>query len=185
MRRLLKNEYAEPDTSIRTCDWPGCKEEGSHRAPKSRDLLNEYFWFCLDHVRTYNARWNYYAGMSDEEVEADLRRDTTWQRPTWKLGAGPAFAAQQGHIHDPLGLSEETGAFSAAPTPPHPTVDPETARALEVFRLEVPFDTAALRARYKDLVKQHHPDRNGGTKAAEEEFKRVQEAYQVLVAFIA
>ncbi|MEK9662807.1 MAG: hypothetical protein VW644_13950, partial [Alphaproteobacteria bacterium] len=69
--------------SARTCDHPECDAAGEHRAPRSRDALRSYFWFCLDHVRKYNKAWNYYADMSDTEVEAERRKDTFWHRPTW------------------------------------------------------------------------------------------------------
>ena len=70
------------------CEWIGCDRDGLYRAPRSRRELRQYWWFCLEHVREYNAAWNYYAGMSDNEVEADVRFDTVWQRPSWPLGAG-------------------------------------------------------------------------------------------------
>ena len=178
MKRLLRNQT---ETIERCCDWPGCRNSGEFRAPKSRTTLNEYYWFCLDHVRQYNTQWNYYEGMSDEEVEADLRKDTTWGRPTWKLGTGANFAAANRAFSDPLNLMGETS--DAGPPPNAITIDPETARALNVFALELPIDRDDVRSRYKELVKRHHPDANGGRKAAEEEFKRVQAAYQTLLAF--
>ena len=65
---------------------PGCGAPGEYRAPKSRNQLHDYWWFCLEHVRGYNAAWDYYKGMSPGEIEAQLRADTSWQRPTWPLG---------------------------------------------------------------------------------------------------
>jgi hypothetical protein len=105
MRRLPTDPVFpdEPEASVRGCDHPGCAAGGDFRAPKSRLDLNHYYWFCLEHVRTYNSAWNYYAGMSEPEIEAEIRRDTVWQRPSWKLGVrhGPAFAA---HLRDPFGF---------------------------------------------------------------------------------
>ncbi len=71
---------------MRLCDHPGCECGGDFRAPRSRLELDRYYWFCLEHVRAYNLAWNYYAGMSEPEIEAEIRRDTVWQRPSWKLG---------------------------------------------------------------------------------------------------
>ena len=92
----------------RLCDHAGCEAGGEFRAPRSRLELNHYYWFCLEHVRGYNAAWNYYAGMSEIEIEAEIRRDTVWQRPSWKLGQrhGPAYEAR---INDPLGLYGKDG----------------------------------------------------------------------------
>jgi len=66
----------------------------------SRERINEYRWFCLDHVRTYNASWNYYAGLSDTEMEAELRADSTWNRPTWPLGKGQGNGQENGQSAD-------------------------------------------------------------------------------------
>lgn len=201
MRRAQQHKYtpthreAARDNDVRTCDWPGCQEEGTHRAPKSRDQLREYHWFCLAHVRTYNAGWNYYAGMSDAEVEADTRRDTVWHRPTWPLGSPPeageigpdAFSDPfdlfgeggpgRGAAHDRSG-HDRKGAAESGPSGPHRA-------ALAVFGLEVPVTRDEIRRRYKQLVKRHHPDTNGGDKAAEEKLKEINDAYQTLIAFVA
>ncbi len=178
MKPLLSKE---PAPGVRTCEWPDCRHEGEFPAPKDRTRLNDYYWFCLEHVRAYNAEWNYYAGMSDAEVEADVRRDTTWRRPTWKLGSGESAAWVHSRIRDPLGFA---GMADDAPQPQQPPVSASVAIALDFFGLELPVESSDLRARYKALVKKHHPDANGGTKAAEEEFKKVQAAYQTLLEFL-
>ena len=85
------------------CEWPGCTAEGEHRAPQARDRLDQYRWFCLDHVREYNRNWDYYRGMTQTEIEADLRRDTVWQRPTWPLGGGRQRRPNW-RIHDGFGF---------------------------------------------------------------------------------
>jgi molecular chaperone DnaJ len=41
-------------------------------------------------------------------------------------------------------------------------------------------DEAALKKAYRRLAMEHHPDRNGGDKAAEARFKEITEAYEVL-----
>jgi hypothetical protein len=88
MRRLLSDPIFEAAANppMRTCDHPGCIGVGDFRAPKSRLDLHDYHWFCLEHVRAYNSAWNYYAEMSDVEIEAEIRHDTVWQRPSWRLG---------------------------------------------------------------------------------------------------
>lgn len=162
----------------RRCDWPGCEGEGEHRAPKSRERLHEYFWFCLDHVRVYNASWNYYAGMTDEQVEADLRRDTCWNRPTWRLGgAGGRLGFRSESVVDDFGL------FGEAPPPPArpEQLTPED-QAMVVMDLEAPVTVDGLKARYKELVKRYHPDVTGGDKVSEEKFKQINQAYRTLMA---
>lgn len=192
----LSRREAAQDADVRTCDWPGCQAEGGHRAPKSRDRLNDYHWFCLEHVRAYNAGWNYYAGMSDAEVEADTRRDTVWHRPTWPIGTPPSGADMDaGAFGDPFGLFGEGGPGRASgrhgegrrrqkQCSGDGLAGPHRA-ALAVFGLEIPVTRDEIRRRYKQLVKRHHPDANGGDKAAEEKLKEINDAYQTLIAFVA
>ena len=185
MRRLSLDPVfdAPPDPPIRLCDHPGCLAGGEFPAPKSRLELRRYFWFCLEHVREYNLAWNYYAGMSDREIEAEIRHDTVWQRPTWRLGArhGPLYGAR---LRDPLGAFETEGAGAEKQERRGGAgrARSEQEQALAVFEIEPPFTLAHLKARYKVLVKQHHPDAHGGDKAAEEKLKLINQAYAVLKA---
>lgn len=180
--------FARHQPAPRCCDHPGCDEPGEHRAPKSRDRLDDYLWFCLDHVRDYNKAWNYYAGMSPEQIESETRRDTTWQRPTWPLGARTSghrrFNPDSVSIHDGFayfgdGDGERLHAAARARAAGfHP--DSAEARALATIDLEPPLNLTRLKARYKELVKQHHPDANGGDRNAEERLKVINEANAVL-----
>jgi hypothetical protein len=188
MRRVVIDPVltAEPPPPLRLCDHPGCEAGGEYRAPRSRIELDHYYWFCLEHVRGYNAAWNYYAGMSEREVEAEIRRDTVWQRPTWKLGErhGPAYEAR---VNDPFHLYDgkdrkpgdgqrRKGADASA------RVSSAREQALAVFDLDPPFNQTSLKARYKVLVKVHHPDAHGGDKEAEEKLKIINQAYTTLKA---
>lgn len=179
---------AHPPPGGRRCDIPDCACLGEYRAPKSRAQLHEYFWFCLDHVRAYNASWDYYAGMSTAEIEAHLKADTIWQRPTWPLGSRQS-ANREGQrayrFRDDFGLfddlydqpnNQEAGRRQRAATP--------QAQALALFELAPPVTLAEVKARYKELVKLHHPDTNGGDKAAEERLKLINEAYVILRAWL-
>ena len=180
---------AAADLPVRSCDHPGCIAGGEYRAPKSRLDLHDYYWFCLEHVRAYNSAWNYYVGMSDADIEAEIRHDTVWQRPTWRLGDrhGPAYAER---------IRDHFGVFSGNPDGPgerrrrngdhgrDPVRRALSAReqALAVFEIEPPFTLVRLKARYKTLVKLHHPDAHGGDKAAEEKLKIINQAYATLKA---
>jgi len=185
---------AEPLPPTRLCDHPGCDCGGDFRAPKSRLELDTYYWFCLEHVRAYNIAWNYYAGMSEPEIEAEIRRDTVWQRPSWKLGERHGPSPQ---IRDPFGFhtGKEYGrrtnghagghAGSHAGGQARDAAERATSareQALAVFDLEAPFTPLRLKARYKTLVKEHHPDAHGGDKAAEEKLKIINQAYATLKA---
>ena len=176
--------FGAQDPDIRCCDWPGCRDEGRHRAPKSRKEIETYHWFCLGHVRQYNKGWNYYAGMSDAEVEADVRYDTVWHRPSWPLGGN----VTPDDVIDNFGeFGPEWNSAGGATRPPDGHAKPGTrqAWAVAVFSLSGPVNNEAAKSRYKELVKQHHPDTNGGDKAAEEKIKEINEAYQIIMEMLA
>jgi hypothetical protein len=191
MRRVSLDPGSEAaaDAPVRPCDHPGCIAGGDFRAPKSRLHLHDYYWFCLDHVRAYNSAWNYYAGMSDNEIEAEIRHDTVWQRPSWRLGDrhGPGYAER---IRDHFGVfpggaeSTHEGGRRASERGHDPVRRALSARdqAIAVFEIEPPFTLVRLKARYKTLVKLHHPDAHGGDKAAEERLKIINQAYATLKA---
>jgi len=178
----------------RVCQAPGCQEEGLHRAPISRDHLDSYYWFCLVHVREYNQAWNYYEGMSEEEIEFHRRRDTVWQRPTWPLGHfGPYTFRYDIPIDDDIEAGrrsreerqggdgregrETDGRTSRARS--------ERERALAVLDLQEPITLVEIKVRYKALVKKLHPDANGGDRRAEDQLKVINQAYATLKASFA
>lgn len=166
-------------THHRACDHPGCTGGGEYRAPKSRHTLHEYYWFCLDHVRQYNAAWDYYAGLQPEEIEQVVRRDTTWERPTWPLGrmSGGRYRFDPERVKDPFGVFDE----DMWHRPPERTGPPSAEEAaMRLMDLHAPLTPEVLKARYKELCKMHHPDANGGDKAAEERFKQIGQAYKTL-----
>lgn len=181
MTRLASRARAfapDPAAPQRCCDMPGCGIDAAYRAPKSRDSLNEYWWFCLDHVRLYNARWDFYKGMSSGQIEQELRLDAGWQRPTWPLGrlGGKYFdAAALDAMLDTLGRP-------IRPPPGRPAAPADLRQPLDTLGLAWPIDLATLKTRYKLLAKQNHPDANGGDRAAEERLKRINLAYATLRA---
>ena len=186
MRRLLLDPVfaSASELPARACDHPGCAEGGDFRAPKSRLELNHYYWFCLEHVRAYNTAWNYYAGMSESEIEAEIRSDTVWQRPSWRLGdrRPPGYAARMRDFAGVFSNGErsENGRGGAGEAVFRAMSARE--QALAVFDIEPPFTPVRLKARYKTLVKLHHPDAHGGDKAAEEKLKIINQAYATLKA---
>lgn len=165
----------EPESPTRACDQQGCPHAGEYRAPRSRHELHNYYWFCLEHVRAYNASWDYYAGLSADEIEGMVRQDVTWQRPTWPLGA--RTSGRDYRVRDPFGFFMDDEAEA------QPKRRPETAEdeAIRILGLAWPITLVQLKARYKELVKRHHPDANGGDKQAEERFKVISQAYKTLM----
>lgn len=166
-----------PSRQRRCCAWKGCEEEAAYKAPVGRHALREYIWFCLEHIRAYNERWDYFAGMSTNEIDAHRREDITWHRPTWRLGN--ATPDEHGYrINDPFGVFGEHGPSSTAHQ--EPPIDAKTRDMMRLLELESGFSEVELKAQYKVLAKRHHPDLNGGSKQSEDTLKRVNEAYSHL-----
>src|SRR5215469_4939983 len=105
------------------CQWPRCDAPATHRAPKGRLRANEYWQFCLEHVREYNNSYNFFAGMSDDAVAKYQKEAMTGHRPTWKMGSvggvggkraaardrAAKFGASGWAADDPFTLFGETG----------------------------------------------------------------------------
>jgi hypothetical protein len=158
---------------------PGCAAPGEYRAPRSRTNLNEYHWFCLEHVRAYNATWDYYRGMSPAEIEAQIRLDTAWRRPTWPLGRLGSGALDENFLRDPLDMLGAAGLRSKASRKPEKAPS-ELREPLAALGLAWPVTLTEVKARYKELAKRHHPDANGGDRTAEERLKTINLAYAAL-----
>jgi hypothetical protein len=170
------------------CDHPGCAGAATHRAPKNPGVPDDHYWFCLDHVREYNSKWNYYAGMTDRQVEQEIRNDTVWRRPTWPLGGKPA----NDRYHARMNFRDEFGVFEGAAgarRQQKQSDDREPAahirRALRIMAIEPPVTLTELKSRYKELVKRLHPDANGGDRVAEDKLKDINQAYATIKKFLA
>lgn len=182
-RRSPRARAYAPDPAApgRRCDHPGCLREGEYRAPKSRQSLNEYHWFCLEHVRAYNASWDYYKGMTPGQIEAETRADTGWQRPTWPLGAGARPTFDESNVRDPLQLLATARERS---DPTQPKVPAEMREPIRTLGLSWPVSVDVLKSRYKELAKLHHPDHNGGDASAEERLKTINLAYAAVRTYL-
>ena len=165
------------------CDWKGCGNTATHRAPKGRTRENEYWRFCLEHVREYNHSYNYFSGMGDDAVLKYQKDAITGHRPTWKMGTGnhpgPEFGTDA--ARDPFNVFREFGARTkSAPVEPPRAIRNAERKALHELGLEVGADKAEIKARFKLLVKRHHPDANGGDRAMEDKLREIIQAYNYL-----
>ena len=185
MPRVIPEALYEPfrrEEYQRPCDVPGCPGHGQHRAPKSRERLDDYYWFCLDHVREYNASWDYFHDMSEAEIEAIRRNDTVWQRPSWPLGADYHQYESDliERIRRMFGLGGEDPRKRQGDNRNNGRPRSEEEKALAVFDLDASASFTEIKTRYKKLAKKLHPDANGGDQAAEERLKAVNQAYATL-----
>ncbi|MGH6888614.1 MAG: J domain-containing protein [Rhizomicrobium sp.] len=183
----IKPEAPARARAFRACDNPGCRGEGAFRVPKSRDRLDEHLWFCLEHARHHNEHWDYFHGMSTDQIEAFCVDAVTGHRPTWPLGKRAANGATHDHrrfrdYHSVFGNTASGRTAPEAAVRATRTLTGPQARALDVLNLESDASLHEIKARYKELVKRFHPDTNGGNRGAEERLKRVIQAYGVLRA---
>ena len=181
--RVKPAEDRRPPTGVPGCDWPGCRGDATHRAPKGRLREGEYWRFCLHHVREYNQSYNFFAGMSEDAIARYQKEAITGHRPTWKIGVnGKNAGTQNGHwqffADDPFGL---LGAWRSTPSAPEGRLVRNAERkALDALGLESSASRAEIKARFKLLVKRHHPDANGGDRSSEDRLREIIQAYNYL-----
>ena len=172
----------------RPCDHPGCRQAGTARAPKSRDMLEEHYWFCQPHAAEYNRSWNFFAGMSDDQVrERQTEESFTGGRPTWSFKAGrgsreAAAAASKGFFRDAFGIfgKNQAQANAAEKAAYDRGLGKLERGALADLDLDATADAATIRRRYTELLKRTHPDANGGDRSTEHKLQRVIRAFRTL-----
>jgi hypothetical protein len=184
MARHASKWHGRVEGAASRCAVPGCGEAGEFRAPLTPggfDGPGTYRFLCLDHVRQHNSAYNFFSGMSTEEIEAAQSPIAGWDRRVRAFshapGADPAPAWRD--FKDPL------DAISARFRPgqqrqPLQRFDAREREAMGVLGLADDADRHALRKRYSELVRRYHPDRNGGDRSHEKMLGRVIEAYQLL-----
>ena len=171
-----------------TCEWEGCNQPGGYRAPKGRHQEGKYHNFCLQHVREYNKKYNYFAGMQDDAIRDYQRSASTGHRPTWGMGVNRSGGSgpKPGDAHwasftDPFGFfagNGEPGSEQAKPEA-RPLGNFER-KSFEALDLEGTESGTEIKARYKELVKRHHPDANGGDRSLEDRLREIIQAYNYL-----
>jgi hypothetical protein len=171
----------------RDCEYPGCREAGEFRAPPpegsgASDRPPAFRWFCLEHVRAFNARYNFFEGMSADEINAAQRPYAGWERETRAFSPG---ASERGprwaDFTDPLDAL--AARYRREPAPDRPDGKPlsgQDRESLRVLGLGADADRSGLRKRYSELVRRYHPDRNGGDRSHETRLRAVIDAYQQL-----
>lgn len=183
--REIPRGKSAPESLLRQCDHPDCYESGEFRAPKVRILEKgspeDYQWFCLAHVREFNKAWNFFDGMTDDEVLRYKDEDITGHRPTWKMGSRTAGSRPEYRYEDPFEFRDEMGAGDKDSNGnghgPGPKIDKKERDALAVLNLKPGSSLDDIKRRHKELAKKYHPDIRGGDKKAEEILKNINQAY--------
>ena len=167
----------ESETSVRQCEHDGCTEAGKFRAPKSPDVLDEFLWFCKDHVREYNAQWNFFTNQTEAEMNAQMSKDKVWERETKSFSDPEARAWARLGIEDPhqvLGDNATKNPGRAGTSAGHTRrLPPTERRAIEILDAKDNWSKADVRKAYKALIKVLHPDMNGGDRSQEEQLQEV------------
>ena len=162
------------ETSTRLCEHEGCQEAGKYRAPRSPDVLDDYLWFCKDHVREYNLKWNFFGGTSEEEIKEQMDKDRVWERETKPFGKDEQKAWARLGIDDPHqvlgGNATRNPGKSVSGTRRLP---PTERRAIEILDAKDHWTKAEIRKAYKAVIKVLHPDMNGGDRSQEEQLQEV------------
>ena len=181
--RVKPDKDRRKKTGGPACEWAGCKEIATNRAPKGKQNDKDYWRFCLAHTREYNQSYNFFAGMKDDAVLAYQKDALTGHRPTWKMGTGKRASRPnlRGTGTDPFGLfgegmrAEQQARAEAA----RPVRNAER-KALDTLGLDVGATPQQVKMRFKELVKRHHPDANGGDRSTENRLIEVIKSYNYL-----
>lgn len=168
------------ETSTRVCDLDGCEEKGLYRAPKAPDVLDDFFWFCKDHVREYNARWSFFEGKTEAEMNAQETSDKVWERKTKDFRDPEAKAWARLGIEDPhqvLGQNATRNPGRGG-TSSGRRLPPTERRAIEILEAKESWTKIQIRKSYKALIKVLHPDMNGGDRSQEDQLGEVMWAWE-------
>ncbi len=180
--RKKRGEYIphKPVEEANTCMVSGCMEPGTYKAPRSRDELHDYNWYCLDHIREYNKQWDYFAGLDADDIEYFVRDAVTGHRPTWDRENRERKAHEHYFkLHDAL-YEFLSGGPGKPVAPPEPPLSGVLRKALATMDIQYPFTEQELKSQYRNMVKKYHPDLNKGDKKYEETFKQITVAYHQL-----
>lgn len=181
--RVKPDAAAQPRREGPACAHPGCTKPGEYRAPMGRDREGQYLRLCLDHVKEYNQSYNYFKGMSDEDVMAYQKEAVIGHRPTWAMGVKRGAKGFREEGLDPDSFFRDFGATRRRAEPPRPRHPAATMKAFHTLGFdEPPHEAGAVKTRYKELVKRLHPDANGGDRSREDKLREIIQAYNYLKA---
>ncbi len=182
---VKKNHLSWEKTIHRKCDKDDCNKKGEFKAPKSRLLLNEYYFFCIEHIKEYNKSWDFYKGLNVNQIENSMRDDVIWNRPSWPLKGNPYKIIEQINTYFSENLEEFADDKNSTQYFRNKLLDEqltmEENKALSNLNLKLPLSLEKIKKNYKKLVKIFHPDVNGNNKKAEDKFKEINKSYKILL----
>ena len=160
------------------CEWDNCKETGKFKAPTERDNSKNFRWLCEEHIKVFNKSWNYFDGMSQNEIENFLKSDLTWHRPTQKFASADNFfnILWNNALNDKFKMFREEEHIHIN----NKKLFEKDKDAFRIMGLEFNADWTTIQKKFKTLVKKFHPDKNAGSKRYEDKLKKITLAYSHL-----
>ena len=163
----------QKENNQRSCYNPDCKELGLYPAPKSKENLREYLYFCINCIREFNKSWNYFEGLNEQELEIEIRKSTTWNRPSWKFGTKNLnydFEKAFRQFNDQKKLDENKN------------VSKKIKDAFNLLDLDLNSSPDEIKRRYKNLAKKWHPDvQQNETNHNKNKFIDITNAYKTIL----
>jgi hypothetical protein len=163
----------QKENNPRSCYNPDCKELGIYPAPKSKENLREYLYFCINCIREFNKSWNYFEGLNEQELEIEIRKSTTWNRPSWKFGTKNLnydFEKAFRQFNDQKKLGENKN------------VSKKIKDAFNLLDLDLNSTPDEIKRRYKNLAKKWHPDvQQNETNHNKNKFIDITNAYKTIL----
>jgi len=161
------------------CDWTNCKKSGEFKAPQEKDNSKNYKWLCEEHIKLFNNNWNYFEGMSQNEIENFIKSDITWHRPTQKFGSSDNFfnILWNNALNDNFNLFKGEKIYKDSK---YNRLNEKDKDAFKIMGLEINTEWLIIQKKFKTLVKKFHPDRNAGNKQFEDKLKKITLAYSHL-----
>ena len=160
------------------CDWNDCLEEGAYKAPIEKDNSKKYRMLCLNHVKEFNKKWNYFEGMNDEQIYEFIKSDMTWHKPTQSFSSSDNFFkilwnnALKNELNNNLnGKFDHMGQFKFTSN---------DIKAFSILGVSVGLKWEKIQEKFKKLVKKFHPDMNAGNNKYEDKLKVITLAYTQL-----
>ena len=158
----------------RVCSNPECNELGVYPAPKSREKLREYLYFCINCIRDFNKSWNYFEGLNEQELEVEIRKSVTWDRPSWKFGTKNLnfdFEQNFNKFENKIHVNNKK------------VLDKRLENAFKILGLDLDSNLKEVKARYKYLAKKWHPDvqNENMSNSNKDKFISITNAYKIIL----
>ncbi|GLQ34853.1 molecular chaperone DnaJ [Amylibacter marinus] len=176
--RTRRGMSGASETSQMVCQHPDCQEPGKYRAPLNPDNLEEFRWFCLTHIRQFNQKWNFFENHSEEDLQKQFAADRVWERPTEPLGKQSAEQRAWARLgiedpHQVLGENATQNPGKGDGLGGAKRLPADERKAIDILEAKDTWTKAELRKKYKALIKELHPDLNGGDRSQEEFLQKV------------